>query len=494
MKFAAVTNKNLRAKSDALVVPIWLHKDKPTLATDLKHFSQNFYQVLKSGDFAGKKGESFLLYDDKIPETRVLLIGLGDEKELSVERLRRAYSVLARECMNLGLHSLNLYLPWSKELDKDGVLRGVSEGLLLPNYLFHRYFSQKKPKKKQTLLTHVNFLNASSKEVDLANKYTIISEAVYIARDLVNSNADDITPQHLAQVSQKIAKEQRNVKATVLTKKEIQKEKMGLLLAVNKGSSREPTFIILEYTGKSKQKERNVIVGKGITYDTGGLSLKTSTGMETMKSDMAGAAACIGVIVAASKLNLPINITAVIASTENCIGPNSIKPGDVFSSFGGKTVEVNNTDAEGRLILADALGYIEKYLKPTRIIDLATLTGAAEVALGSEAAALFTTDEKLANALIKAGETTFERLWRMPLFDEYREYLKSDIADVKNTGGRYGGACIAASFLQGFVQKTPWAHIDIASVAFLGDRKRYLPKHGTGFGIRLLIEFFENLK
>lgn len=494
MKFATVSKDSQRSKSDALAIPIWLHNGKPTFAIDFKPASSNIQHVLKSGDFEGKEAELFLLYDEKIPETRVLLIGLGAEKAISVERLRRAYSNLSRECMTLGLKSINLYLPHSKALKNDDIVRGVAEGLLLPNYLFHRYFTQKKPKKKEAELTHANFIGASAKDALLANKFTTISEAVYFARDLVNSNADDVTPQFLAQISQKIAKENTKIQAKILNKREIENEKMDLLLAVNRGSNRDPTFIVLEYTGNAKSKERNVIVGKGITYDTGGLSLKTTSGMETMKSDMAGAAACLGLIVAISKLQLPVNVTAVIASTENCIGPNSIKPGDVFASLVGKTVEVNNTDAEGRLILADALGYVEKYLNPTLIIDLATLTGAAEVALGSEAAALFTNDEKMADALIKAGNTTYERVWRMPLYDEYRDYIKSDIADVKNTGGRLGGACVAASFLQSFVEKTPWAHLDIASVAFLGDRKRYLPKHGTGFGIRLLVEFFENMK
>jgi leucyl aminopeptidase len=247
----------------------------------------------------------------------------------------------------------------------------------------------------------------------------------------------------------------------------------------------------MEYKGDSHSKDHTVMVGKGITYDTGGLNIKSS-GMEAMKCDMSGAAACLGTILAACLLKLKINLTVVFPATENCVDANSFKPGDVYRSYSGKTVEMMNSDAEGRLILADALAYASQHLKPTRLIDFATLTGAIDIALGSEAAGMMCNQDELADALLRAGEITAERLWRMPLFDEYRDRLKSDIADLKSWNGRSAGSCVAASFLQAFVGKNiPWAHLDIASTAYLGEAKKYLPKYATGTGIRLMIEFLE---
>lgn len=266
---------------------------------------------------------------------------------------------------------------------------------------------------------------------------------------------------------------------------------MGLLLAVNRGSDSDPAFIIIEYKGNPKSKEKTVLVGKGITYDTGGLNIKVSN-METMKGDMGGAAAVMGTIVAAASLDLKVNVTAVIPTTENSISSRSYKPGDIYKSYSGKTVEIGNTDAEGRLILADALAYAVDHLKPTRLIDLATLTGAMIIALGTETIGLFSNNDALADGLIRSGSDTYERVWRLPLHEEYRDQLKSDFADIRNIGGRAAGSITAAIFLQEFVGKTPWAHLDIAGTAYLEDgAKRYHPKYGTGSGVRLLIDFLE---
>ncbi|MGE5196112.1 MAG: leucyl aminopeptidase family protein, partial [Anaerolineae bacterium] len=276
-------------------------------------------------------------------------------------------------------------------------------------------------------------------------------------------------------------------------KKELEQEKMGLILAVNRGSNREPVLIILEYLGDEKSKERTAVIGKGITYDTGGLNIKPTGSMETMKSDMAGAAAVLGLIKAAIATGLKANIIGVIASTENAVGPLSYKPGDVYTSFSGKTVEISNTDAEGRLVLADAISYTQERLKPTRLIDLATLTGGILIALGEEAAGLFSNDDHLASELLAAGENTYERLWRFPLFNEYKEAVKSSIADLKNSGGRKASSITAAMFLQCFVKNIPWAHLDIAGTAYLTDARLYHPTPATGYGVRLLIDFFESL-
>lgn len=268
---------------------------------------------------------------------------------------------------------------------------------------------------------------------------------------------------------------------------------MGLLLAVNRGSDKDPVFIISEYRGAPKSKDHTVLVGKGITFDTGGLNLKPTGGIETMRCDMAGAATVLGILKAVSDLKIKVNLTVVVPATENGIDAKSFKPGDVYQSLLGKTVEVGNTDAEGRLILADALTYAVRHLKPSRIIDFATLTGAMEIALGSEVTGFMSNDDALSDSLVRAGSETFERLWRLPLYEEYKEQLKSDVADIKSIGGRSAGSITAAMFLKEFVDEVPWAHLDIASTAFLSAEKRYHPKNGTGIGLRLMIEYFENL-
>lgn len=267
---------------------------------------------------------------------------------------------------------------------------------------------------------------------------------------------------------------------------------MGLLLAVGRGSDKEPLLTMLTYTGNPKSREHTILIGKGVTYDTGGLNVKPTGSMESMKCDMAGAATVLGVLATVAALGLKLNVTALVPATENAIGSKSFKPGDVYVSHNGKSIEIGNTDAEGRLILADALSYAVKHLKPTRMIDLATLTGAMDVALGSEATGLFSNDDKLAEQLHKAGESTFERVWRMPLFPEYRDQLRSDIADLKNIGTRSGGSITAAYFLKEFVDDIPWAHLDIASTAYLNESKRYHPKFGTGIGVRLITELLES--
>jgi leucyl aminopeptidase len=288
-------------------------------------------------------------------------------------------------------------------------------------------------------------------------------------------------------------KEFSSVKSVILRKKELEKEQLGLLLAVNRGSHRDPALILLEYRGNPTSKELIGIVGKGITYDTGGLNLKPTGSMETMKCDMAGAAAVLGIIRTAASLKMKVNLVGVVATTENAIGPESYKPGDVYRSYSGKMVEITNTDAEGRLVLADALSYLQAKYHPTEMVDLATLTGGVVVALGEEVTGFFANEETLAKALFQAGEKTHERLWRLPLYSEYRELLKSTIADIKNSGPRKASPIQAGIFLKEFVsEKIPWAHLDIAGTAYLEKPKGYNPTHATGVGVRLLIEWLSS--
>jgi leucyl aminopeptidase len=497
MEFLQYYSLSKRHHADALVIPFWKGDKGAEAATSIdKALKRVIASPLSSGDFQGKEGETLFIYVDEDFEKRLILLGLGAQEKVSVEVIRRAYGSLTKTALLKKLSDLNVILPECQALVEKDLFRGVSEGLLLPNYLYKKFKHQQPDEESgQILVQKVALIGEDPSALEAAQKAAAILDGVYYARDLVNGNADEITPQYLVQCANGLSLEQPSLKVTTLNKKEIEKAKLGLLLAVNRGSALDPALIIIEYKGNPRSDDRTVVVGKGVTYDTGGLNLKPTGSMETMKCDMAGAAACIGTLLAVSHLKLKVNVIAVIPSTENGIDAKSFKPGDIYTSFLGKTVEVMNTDAEGRLILADGLAYAIKKLNPSRILDIATLTGAIDIALGAEASGLMSTDDDLAQALIQAGAATAERLWRMPLFEEYSERLKSDIADLKNWNGRPGAANVAAAFLKEFVDSTiPWAHLDIASTAYLSEPKKYLPKYATGVGVRLLIEFFEQLE
>lgn len=495
MDFAYIKQIEKRKNADGLVLPYWKDKQKVQPAFSLKeNWPHILDEVLATEDFKGKEGETLFLYIEGQPEKRFCLLGLGSKDKATVETLRRSYGGLTKACLSKRMRSLNLVIPELKNIKEEELIRGIAEGLFLPNYTFNRHKHREPDEPEESLLQSINWIGIQPHILDIIKKAHIICEAVYFTRDLINECADIVTPQYLAECAKDIASKHPAIKTTIFDKKRIEKEKMGLLLAVNRGSALDPVFIIMEYQGNPNTYDKTVLVGKGVTYDTGGLNLKPTGGMETMKCDMAGAAACLGTILAAGQLKLPVNLTIVIPATENGIDAKSFKPGDVYSSYAGKTVEMTNSDAEGRLILADALAYAVKNLQPTRIIDLATLTGAIEIALGSEAAGIMSTNDELAQALLKAGDATFERLWRMPLFDEYKERLKSDIADLKSWNGRSAGSNVAATFLRQFVADSiPWAHIDIAATAYVSEAKKYLPKFGTGYGVRLIIEFLQKM-
>lgn len=490
MKFSCIETAAKRKTAEVLVIPFWKGKGAAELAAKIS-LPASAKIPLEKGDFVGKEAETLTLYDPSLKEGRAVFLGLGEKKKASTEKLRRAFGAVCKLCQSKKWERINLLFPVAKGID---VALGVAEGLLLTNYLFEKLKSKKAKKSGKVLLSQVCFVGAGTQDLKVARECLATSEGVYLARDLVNGNADEITPQALAKHAQLIARKFPKVKATIFDKKRIEKEKMGLLLAVSRGSSRDPAFIILEYRGNPKSKEKTVVVGKGVTYDTGGLNLKPTGHMETMKADMGGAAAALGTLYAVANLGLKVNLTAVVPSTENSIGANSYKPGDVYTSHAGKTVEIGNTDAEGRLILADALSYVNA-LKPTRVIDFATLTGSIVVSLGEETTGLMGGDDALCLALTKAGEKTYERVWRMPLFEEYKKQLKSDVADINNIGGREAGAITAALFLQEFVDSSiAWAHLDIAGTAFLEKARRYHPKNATGVGVRLMVEFLKSCK
>ncbi len=491
MEISLVEQIKNRPSAHVLVLPLFVGKKEAAVAFPTKEFSSYLKQPLELGDFKGKEGESIYLYLSKEKEERLILLGLGDEKELTAESLRRSYAQLVKLLKKLKVSSCNVLVPKTKTLKPEVLLKAIAEGLFLSLYSFNT-LRQKTKKEYEIHLNAIHFIGVEKKHEPLIQKVRHIVDAVNLTRSLVMGNADEVTPIYLAQQAKELDSRFSNIKTTIFKRADIKKMKMGLLEAVGRSSVVEPHLIVIDYHGDPHSKHMTALVGKGITFDTGGLNLKPTGGIEEMRNDKAGAAAVIGTIQAAASLRLKVNLIGVIASTENSIGPQSYKPGDVYPSHGGLTVEISNTDAEGRLVLADALSYVQEKYKPERIIDLATLTGGAVVALGDEVTALFSNNDKLAQQLTEAGQTTYERTWRLPLFKEYRDLLKSKVADLKNSGGKKASPITGAIFLQHFIKDSmPWAHLDIAGSAFPSDLKPYHPAQATGVGVRLLIEFLE---
>lgn len=491
MQISSVASSKDRKEADVVVVPVWNDKKKPIFACSVKEFDSLAKFPFEEGDFQGKEGETLLLYRDTGKEKRVLLLGLGSKKPCLPDTLRKSYASAIKAALAKKMQSANFFLPENELMGRDMLCKAVFEGILMTSYTFDRYKGLSYKEEKTPSLEKVVFCGLDKTDAALLKKTETVIESVNFVRDLVNGNADDINVEALKKFAMDFDGKYSQVKTTILDKKALEKEKMTLMLAVGKAATTDPALIVLEYKGDPQSKEKIAIVGKGITYDTGGLNIKTS-GMETMKADMAGAAVALGIIRAVAELKLKVNLVSVLAIAENAIGPGSYKPGDVYSSRSGKTVEISNTDAEGRLVLADAISYTEEKYAPTQMIDFATLTGGVVVALGEEATGLFSNNEALAHALEKSGERTHERMWRLPLYPEYKDYLKSSIADIKNSGPRKASSPSGAIFIEQFVKSVPWAHLDIAGTAYLSELKPYHTTPATGVGIRLLVDFIEH--
>jgi len=392
--------------------------------------------------------------------------------------------------------NLHIFIPKFEIFNKhfaseDYYYQTFIEGILFGNYSFTKY----KADKKELANLNVFFYAENQKKLNKAiNTAIMVMDGVNFAKDLQNEPGSVLTPEVFAR-KMKETLPVLGVKVTVFDEKEIKKRKMGGLLAVGSGSANPPRFIILEYKGSGSKKsgiKTVAFVGKGVTFDSGGISIKPASNMGEMKADMSGAAVVAGTILAAAKAGLPVRILGIIPSAENMPSGSSMRPGDIVVTSSGKSIEVDNTDAEGRIILSDALHYASKQ-KPDVIIDLATLTGACVVALGEYVAGLFTKDENLASELYLKGLKTYDRVWRLPLWDDYDDLIKSDVADVKNVGGRWGGAITAAKFLEKFVDKEiPWVHLDIAGPAMANGLNNYTKKYMTGYGVRLLFDYLAN--
>ncbi|NTU42133.1 MAG: leucyl aminopeptidase [Nitrospirales bacterium] len=479
-----ITLRNLREEeisSDAVVLP-FCEGPFPDLYSDLDALVGGLIKrVMVSGEFSGKEEETTLLHVKQINTPLLLLVGLGKESEITTERLRKAGGIsLSRlkKSKNVAL-STSLFDRIAAPLSRKAIFSFL-EGCLLGQYRFEKY---KKPENGRAL-KEITVLSPDT-NIPLKRIESLVS-AVSLARDMVNTPSNDMTPSVMATVAEELSGKRLKVK--VLSRKDAEKEAMGAYLAVAKGSEEPPCFIVMEYSGGKGAPW--ALVGKAITFDSGGISLKPAEGMEKMKYDMAGGAAVLGVMKAVSELEMPLNIVAILPATENMPGGHASRPGDIVKTLTGKTVEIVNTDAEGRLILADAIGYAIKHYKPRAVIDIATLTGSCSLALGSEAMAMMGTEQGLMEMIGKAGEETRERAWQMPLYDEYKEYIKSDAADIKNSGGRNGSLVTAAYFLREFTGETPWVHLDIAGTAWNDKDRPYSPKGASGIGVRLLLEFF----
>lgn len=442
-------------------------------------------------DFQGKKDEVAMLYGSaEGGPARVILLGLGPRAELVPERLRAAAGRAAGRARSTRLDRVDLWVPvgWLEgELDVETAARALAEGLTLGAWHFDELRTEFDGERPGELEQARLLVPDPVRDEALAGGRlgATLAAAQNYARGLATRPANIVTPRYLAERARKLG-DDLGFEVTTLDREAMEEEGMATLLAVAAGSEEEPRFIAMEYRGGEGRPL--ALVGKGVTFDSGGLSLKTSEGMESMKYDMAGAAAVIGAMKAIAELRLPISVVGLVPAVENLPSGHALRPGDVIRSHSGKTIEVLNTDAEGRLILADALSYASRY-EPAAMIDVATLTGACVVALGHHAIGLLGSDEALVEEVRHAADRSGERVWPLPLWEEYRGQLKSEVADIKNTGGRPAGTIVAAMFLKTFTGSIPWAHLDIAGTAWADEAGPYQPKGPTGVGVRLLTEW-----
>ncbi|MDI6761640.1 MAG: leucyl aminopeptidase [Thermodesulfobacteriota bacterium] len=447
--------------------------------------------LISQGDFKGELFQCRLIHTQgAIPARRVLLTGLGKKEEFDLEKWRGAASKAGQFIRDSGIKQFAFQIKPFKGLFEEELTESFVTGLLLGTYQFNEFKTLERGKIKT--IEEVILLGETDKEIQSigegSRKGTIISDAVCTARNLVNGPSNQVTPMLLVEKARQIAKD-HSMEIQVLEVSEAEAMGMGAFAAVARGSQEPGKFIVLEYN-KGKKLDTIALVGKGITFDSGGISIKPSENMERMKDDMSGAAAVLTTLQAASQLQIPLHLVGIIPATENLPSGKAYKPGDVLKTLSGQTVEVISTDAEGRLILADALTYSLRY-KPKAIIDLATLTGACVIALGDYVIGIMGNDDTLLKKIEEASRSG-EKVWRLPLWDEYFDYLKSDTADFRNVGTRAAGTIIGGIFLSKFVEKTPWVHLDIAGPAHIEKERPYIPKGGTGVGVRLLLQMLRD--
>ena len=492
MKIQLHVTESRLPKNTCLIIPVTEDGHFTPTGQQLdKELKGSLLKLIKSGRFQAKTGQILPLFHCEAYE-QILLVGCGQSAKLTPASLRKIIVAAVRSLVSTQTKTALCFLPELKINDESCAwkIKFIAETALQAIYSFDDHKSKKEP---QPALQTLTLAVASKKEFAASHaalqQGLAIGHAVTFTKNLANSPSNICTPRYLAQAAKSLGNKHRSIKVKVLDEKAMQKLGMGALLAVSKGSSEAAQFIILEYQGGPKKQSPIALIGKGITFDTGGNSIKPADSMVGMKYDMCGAATVLGTLQAAAELKLPLNIVGLVPAVENMPGGNAYKPEDILVSMSGQTIEVISTDAEGRLILADALTYCERY-KPRAVIDIATLTGAVVIALGFHTTGLVTNHQALADALLKAGEQSYDRAWQLPLHEEYQEQIKSPFADMANTGGRAAGTITAAAFLSRFAEKYHWAHLDVAGTAamMMGTAERA----ATGRPVPMLVQYLIN--
>jgi leucyl aminopeptidase len=486
MEFTIKSGSPEKQRSACVVVGVFDNR-KPSLSADLIDRASGGYisEIIRRGDMEGKLGSTLLLHNVKgTLADRVLLVGLGKERDFREREFRSAIRAAVRLLNETGSYEAVVYLTEEKVKRREVAWR-VEHAVVVAMEAVYRFDQMKsqpaevrRPLRKLTLSVPQRSDLTSGEAA--AARGLAISHGMDLARDLGNLPGNICTPTHLAERAQALAQE-LGLKCEVFDREKIEELKMGSFLSVTNGSDQPPKFIVLEYWGAGKKQKPFILVGKGITFDSGGISLKPGLDMDHMKFDMCGAASVLGAICAVAELKAKINVIGLVPTCENMPNGRATKPGDIVKSMSGQTIEVLNTDAEGRLILCDALTYAERY-EPAAVVDIATLTGAMVIALGHIATGMFSNSDSLARALLNAGEESFDRSWQLPLWDDYHEGLVSNFADFANISGRAGGSITAACFLSKFAKKYDWAHLDIAGVAWNEGKE----KGATGRPVPLL--------
>ncbi|MBS5949590.1 MAG: leucyl aminopeptidase [Clostridium sp.] len=472
--------------ADALVIYLL----ENNLKVSNEDLNKNISFAEGKGLFKGKSGESYS-FTRTVNDTiqTVLLVGLGKEEDINLDKVREATGKAIKKLKELGITNIFLRVPHTEAINLEELIKAMATSAELANYTFNKYKTDTKEEKELNVSISRCGVKEATKEIeDAINEGVEVAKGIIIARNLVNEPSNVIYPETLAEAAVNAGKES-GFEVEVHGVEKIKALKMEAFYNVAKGSVKEPKLIVMRYFGDKDNKENVLgLVGKGLTYDSGGYSIKPTTGMVDMKSDMGGAASVIGALSVIAKRELKLNVIAVIAACENLISGDAYKPGEVIGSMAGKTIEVVNTDAEGRLTLVDAVHYIITEEKVNEVIDLATLTGAALVALGETTTAVVTNNEGFFNELKSASEYTGDKMWQLPTFDDYKELIKSDIADLKNSGGRFAGTITAGLFIEAFVQDKPWLHLDIAGTAWTSKNSNLGVKGGTGAPVHTLYE------
>lgn len=496
MNLSTQRKRGDQVKADVLVMPVFESKSLSKAAKALDTKMNGWLRLAaRDEEFTGKNGQLLTVHaHDTITPTRVVLVGLGTKNDATLEHLRRAAGAATVTANKKRASTVTVVLDdVASNWNMEQAAQAFGEGAMLANYTFEKYKQKSEERVKKTIFLASTEAAEKSARKGLSTAKMMSSAAMY-ARDLVNEPAIHMKPSTLAAQARKLGK-QTGVTTKVYNEKWIRDKKMGAILAVSAGSEEQPYLVHMKYTPRGKAKKSIAICGKGITFDSGGISLKPTGYIENMKMDMAGAASVLALFSQITKLKPDVEVHGVFVAAENMPSGRATRPGDVITSYSGKTVEITNTDAEGRLILCDALAWAEKTLKPDMIVDIATLTGAAIIALGQEVAAVFGDDDKLVKAYMDATEETGEAHWRMPLIEEYKQLLKSDIADCNNSPRTiWAGSTIGALYLQQFIEDTPWLHLDIAGPAWAEKQMLpYAPVGATGFCVRSVMQMVKSL-